>query len=110
MLDLTVQGKTHAVTEIEDFEITLDGVRLTVDFLVPLRVAVTERPSTIRFSVYDREYYTSVEYSGSYPLSVLNGEGIDVEYRIVAEPGKTYYYGQVTPDAFAVTMKRSPTS
>lgn len=107
MVDLSLDEHPRKVDHEEDFEISLDEGGLVVDFLIPLEVPVTGKPLQMRFSVYDREYYTDVEYSGTYPLTVLNGDGLDVDYRIVEEPEKTYYYGQVTPRAFVITLKRS---
>ena len=103
---IRIQGKPFKVEYVRDFSAALAGGKLIYEFWIPCHVKASSIFKQFIVSQYDPTYYTRVAFAKDQPVKVKSGPGFDINYRIVKNMKKSYYFSQIHPIEVVMRFRR----
>jgi ABC-type nickel/cobalt efflux system permease component RcnA/ABC-type uncharacterized transport system substrate-binding protein len=88
----------------QDFNAQATTKGLVYDFFIPCYLKADQDISSVKMSVYDDSFYTSIRISS---FLISEADGLNIQHTI--EPMKmfSYYMGQITPKGVAVQFNKT---
>ena len=100
-----IEKRPFQVKYITNFQCEVINGKLIYRFFIPCHVRAAEHVKSVRFSMYDKEFYTCFLLI-SQPVGFAGDENIDVTHKVEKNRDEAYYFDQVYPEEIHLKFKK----
>jgi ABC-type uncharacterized transport system substrate-binding protein len=106
--DITINGKQVKIKEIKNFHAKIDKEVIIYEFFLPFEVVATDYNKKVKIAIYDPTYFVQVLWASKDPYVFEDTSKVILDYEIIKDEEKAYYYGQIIPEALKIEFRKKP--
>jgi ABC-type nickel/cobalt efflux system permease component RcnA/ABC-type uncharacterized transport system substrate-binding protein len=102
-----IQNKEKSDVVAQDFNAQVTTKGLVYDFFIPCYLAAEQNTSSVKMSVYDDSFYTSIRISS---MLISESDALSITHTIGPIKLFAYYMGQITPKGIKLQFNKTISS